>query len=55
MLELIKNLLGRFSLCVFSFHKQGEKFQSHRGLDMYTCSRCNTVFGVSRVKTKQSK
>ncbi len=48
----IVDFILRFLLCTFTLHKAGDKVQAHRAYNIYSCTRCNNLFGVKKDKYK---
>jgi len=42
----------RILFCTFSFHSKGDKIQSHREYNIYTCKHCGNLFAVKKGKYK---
>lgn len=57
MFKTIWNLFLRLTLCTLTFHAQGNKIQSHKAFDVYSCPRCGNMFSVKKLKyqNKESK
>jgi len=46
------NFILRIMFCSFSFHTGGDKIQSHKKYDIYTCKYCGNLFAIKKSKYK---
>lgn len=52
-LSKVKKFIFRFTLCVITIHKKGDKIQAYKSHNVFVCERCGNLFTSRKSKYKK--